>query len=365
MLDQADHRGPGAHDREGDRQVPLHPGVDRQAVGSRLAPAGEVEVDPPQAEADHERRESGRQRDRILVRAGQPVDHSDDDLAQDDDHEQVEPLDHRVGRDDPQDEPRSGAPAEVEHQAKPADHEAGPHDESCVGRQRDAGRDHDDRHGHRGQVARGDGHELGPVLAAHGVPQPGHDDEEPGVHDREGRAARPGRVGRVDREQREDGHLDEDERPGAAVLAAVELVVERPVRPRDPDDAEDDDEFEVAAQRHVTGELVRRLRDDDDIDEVVEQLEEADGALGLDLAVRPRRPPEPASKAVDRARSVRRDGLARHRAGAVRAKVITPSIDRSGPRLTLGDHAVPAATRGLPAMVPTRFPGTLGPVVGG
>ena len=44
---------------------------------------------------------------------------------------------------------------------------------------------------------------------------------------------------------------------------------------------------------------MRRLRDDDDVDEVVEELEEADPALRLDLAVRPRRSPEPAPEAAD------------------------------------------------------------------
>ena len=82
----------------------------------------------------------------------------------------------------------------------------------------------------------------------------------------------------------------------------MELVVERPVGPRDPDDAEDDEELDVAAQRDGARELARRLRDDDDVDEVGEELEEADPAFGLDLAVGAGRSPEPAAETAEGAR---------------------------------------------------------------
>ena len=111
----------------------------------------------------------------------------------------------------------------------------------------------------------------------------------------ERRASVARRLAREHGEQRQDRHLDEDVRSGPAVLAPVELVVERPVRPRDPDDREDDEELEVAAERHRARELVRRLRDDDDVDEVGEELEEADPPFGLDLTVRPGRLPEPSA----------------------------------------------------------------------
>ena len=64
---------------------------------------------------------------------------------------------------------------------------------------------------------------------------------------------------------------------------AVELVVERPFATR-PDDGEDDEELEVAAATPIR-ELVRRLRDDHDVDEVGEELGSSP-AFGLDLTVR-------------------------------------------------------------------------------
>jgi hypothetical protein len=91
---------------------------------------------------------------------------------------------------------------------------------------------------------------LGPILTADRVPEPRHDDEEGDKDDREGRAAVARRLAREHGEERQDRHLDEDVRPGAAVFAPVELVVERPVRPRYPDDSKDDEELKVAADRH-------------------------------------------------------------------------------------------------------------------
>jgi hypothetical protein len=60
----------------------------------------------------------------------------------------------------------------------------------------------------------------------------------------------------------------------------MELQVQRSVDPGDPDQGEDDDELDQPADRDVLGEVVGRLGDDGHIDQVVEELEEADLAVG-------------------------------------------------------------------------------------
>ena len=73
----------------------------------------------------------------------------------------------------------------------------------------------------------------------------------------------------------------------------MQLNVERAVDPGEPDQAEDDGELNNTANRNVCCELMRRLADDGHVDEVVKEFEEADLAVELNGAMRPRRAREP------------------------------------------------------------------------
>src|SRR3954468_23276633 len=97
----------------------------------------------------------------------------------------------------------------------------------------------------------------------------------------------------------EDAHLDEDETSGTAILVAVQLQVDGTVDPRDPDQAKHDEELDHAAQRDLLGEMACRLRDDHDVDEVVEKLEERDATVQKHVAVKARGTPEPALETPD------------------------------------------------------------------
>jgi hypothetical protein len=98
-------------------------------------------------------------------------------------------------------------------------------------------------------------------------------------------------------QQRQDGHLDDHQVAGSPVIAAVELDVEGPVDPRDRDHGEDDCELGDPADGHMLGEVMGRLSEDGDVDEIVEELDEADAAVWPDLATWPRRAPKPALEA--------------------------------------------------------------------
>src|SRR4051794_17735339 len=76
VLDQPDHRRAGPDDRERDREVALHPRVEREAVGPRLPPARDIEEQPPQPEADEQGDEPGGERERVTLGPGQAVDHA-------------------------------------------------------------------------------------------------------------------------------------------------------------------------------------------------------------------------------------------------------------------------------------------------
>jgi hypothetical protein len=183
----------------------------------------------------------------------------------------------------------------------PGDGEARPHDESRGGREERAREDHRHRDGHAGRIGPRDGHEFGAavaVLAPDRTPEPCLHDLERGVHEGEGLAAGIRGAGGEHRQQGEDAHLDEDEAAGPPVLTAMELQVQRSVDPGDPDQGEDDDELDQPADRDVLGEVVGRLGDDGHIDQVVEELEEADLAVGDCVAVWSRRSPEPALEAA-------------------------------------------------------------------
>ena len=78
----------------------------------------------------------------------------------------------------------------------------------------------------------------------------------------------------------------------------MQLQVQRPVDPRDPDQGEDDGELGQPADRDMLGQVMGRLADDGHIHQVVEQLQDADLPVGDDLAMGSRRPPEPPLEAA-------------------------------------------------------------------
>ena len=86
-------------------------------------------------------------------------------------------------------------------------------------------------------------------------------------------------------EQREQAHLRKDVVPAPPVLAAVQLVPERAVEPRQPDHPEHDSELDNTAPGDVGRKMMRRTPDQDHVDEVVEQLEETDLTFVDDLAM--------------------------------------------------------------------------------
>ena len=69
---------------------------ERAAVGLREPATDEIEVDPPQAEANAQRDQPGCDRLEVLLGRRESVHHAEDDLAEDDDREQPEALDERV-----------------------------------------------------------------------------------------------------------------------------------------------------------------------------------------------------------------------------------------------------------------------------
>jgi hypothetical protein len=73
----------------------------------------------------------------------------------------------------------------------------------------------------------------------------------------------------------------------------MQLQVQGPVDPRDPDQGEDHGELGHPADRDMLGQVVGRLADDGHIHQVVEQLQDADLPVGDDLAMGSRQPPEP------------------------------------------------------------------------
>src|SRR5689334_5241086 len=73
----------------------------------------------------------------------------------------------------------------------------------------------------------------------------------------------------------------------------MDLDVEGAVDPRHPDQTEHDGELRDGRTRDVFGEMVGGLGDDGDVDEVVEELEEADRPVGDRVSMWPWRTPEP------------------------------------------------------------------------
>ena len=76
----------------------------------------------------------------------------------------------------------------------------------------------------------------------------------------------------------------------------MQLVVEGPVDPRNPDEREHQGEVPKASPTHVDGQGVRDLRDQHDEHEIVEELDEADSPVIKDFAVGAGRSGEPLPK---------------------------------------------------------------------
>jgi hypothetical protein len=69
------------------------PGRQRAAVRAGWTPTDQIEVDPPEAESDHQGDQSGADRLDVALRVGQAIDHTEHHLAEHDDREQPEALD--------------------------------------------------------------------------------------------------------------------------------------------------------------------------------------------------------------------------------------------------------------------------------
>ena len=173
-----------------------------------------------------------------------------------------------------------GLPADDRREGDPADDEPGPGHEARIRGQEHADHDDDQRDDHRRQVTGRRLHELGSVTTPDRIPEPGQDEEKRRIDGCKRGSAGSGCVRREDGEQRKDRHLEEHERPRPAILATVELVIQRPVEPGQPDEGEHDAEFDRRAERDVGRQVSSGLGDDDDVDEVVKELEEADRSLG-------------------------------------------------------------------------------------
>ena len=256
--DQARQAGAGSGDRQRDRKVAQHPVGEGPSIGPWQAPPDHVEVDVPEAEAENERKDARHDRRRVVLRDGQPIDDAEDDLAKNDDGEQPEPLDQGVGRRHSRAEAHGRTAGEDDPDDPGADDNC-PHDESGITGEECARDDRGGRDHHARSIAAGHLHEFVRVLAPDLVPLPGHEGQERRVHQRErGTGLRRG-IGREHGQPRQDGHLDEHHTPGPAVIAAVELDIERAVDPGDPDHGEDDGELADPAGGDVLGEVMGGL----------------------------------------------------------------------------------------------------------
>ena len=105
-----------------------------------------------------------------------------------------------------------------------------------------------------------------------------------------------GGVGDVHGEQNDEQHLGKRVETSADVGTAVQIVQECAVDPCQPDQAEDHRELGSGPESDIVGHGAGGGGDHDDIDEVVEQFEEADRPILDDVAVSTRWLPEPASE---------------------------------------------------------------------
>ncbi len=137
------------------------------------------------------------------------------------------------------------------------------------------------------------------VLQPDLVPEPGHHGKERRVSNREAPTSAAG-VAREDGEDGENADLKEDIRARPPVRLAMELEIQRTVRPGDPGQREDHGEFEKPVRREVRHQLKSGLRDDRCVGKVVQKLERTDTAVDDGFAMRTRRAPEPVLKKLKR-----------------------------------------------------------------
>ena len=277
MLEQAHHRRAAGGDGHRQGEVRVEPARKTASSSPGNTATEHVEVVPPHAHPDRETDHARRHRQQIpMLSVADAADDAHDDLAEHDDREQAHPLDERCGH----------AFAKAlrvigDHQGEATDHPTD--DDQCpqhhLQRVRGEGARHHHHHAgdHPGDPARRRGPVAGVVVdALHDEPLPREQREQHGVCDRERLPVAARRLAGEDGEQREQAHLQEDVVPAAAVLPSVQLVPQRPVEPGQPDQPEHHRELGNAPAVDVHGEVVRRTPDQHDVDQVVEQLQEAD-----------------------------------------------------------------------------------------
>jgi hypothetical protein len=244
-----------------------------------------LEIAPPERDGP---READRQRKQPLELerfAGEPVAHREHGLAERDDEEQPEALDEMPARDlrVPEVEPPATAGQPVlgpragvgDHDRQPPEHEARVAVGDRPGHPQDAGEQFPD------QV-------VDEMLALRPVAK-GHDEKHAPAHlqkqvagDEQPRAVAEGVLDRDGHEQA--GEHQPDERHAHRQRVRIE-----PVRaPRDhvpgvEDGERQDDRLGARTEIEVCDQVVRELADRDDVDEVEEQLERRDVALGAGL----------------------------------------------------------------------------------
>ena len=168
MLDQADHARASRRDGKRYGQVNQRPTHDGAARRTGQPPADEVEIDPPEAEANPQGNRSGADGDRVALGVRQAVDDAEHDLAEHDDREQPEAFCHRVSRN----HAASECLRESENSEEP-DEEDGigrPNEEPGVCHQKGAAKDRDGGGEHYQHVPAGECHELCRVLPADRLP---------------------------------------------------------------------------------------------------------------------------------------------------------------------------------------------------
>jgi hypothetical protein len=261
-----------------------------------LSLSGEVEVRPPGAEADHDRRQPHGQGERAERPAGQPGDDTGEGFAEDDDDERPEPFGQRFGDDDAGRAGRVGAEQDDGEPDQVGDVQRAPGGYAGVGRQQGgAGQQH--RAGRRpGDEQPARPAVFGAVAARGQQPQHGQHREQHRRGDGERRSARPAglRDGGAHRGQHQD--LQQERAAGAGVVVAVQLMVQAAVGPGDPDQREHRRELAEPGPGQVPGQPVGGLGDQHHHGQVIEQLERTDHSLARLLAVRPRRLPQVAAQ---------------------------------------------------------------------
>ena len=131
------------------------------------------------------------------------------------------------------------------------------------------------------------------VLAADAVPQPGHNQQKGCVGDGKTRAANGSGLCGVDGEDCENADLNEYKSPRPTIVATVEFQIRRTLCPCDICQREDEGEIDQPSNRDLPGEPKSCLSDDRRVNEVMQEFEWADAAVGYRFAMRTWRPPKP------------------------------------------------------------------------